>query len=300
MPRPSPSNRTVHIPVMLHEVLTQLAIQPGLNIVDGTLGAGGHSQHILKAMNHQGQLIGLDRDQSMLDRAAQVVSGPNVSLHQCSYAELETVLDTLELETVDRVLLDLGLSSDQLADPQRGFGFDTSGPLDMRYDTSTGSPAKDLMLTASTEELTQIFSEYGDERDADKIAAEIVKRRKAARAIETADQLVELVHSVTGPTSQKKSPSVARVFQGLRIAVNRELDQLEQFLTEVLPQRLSPGGRAVIITFHSIEDRMVKDAFRNKEVWNNLTRKPLAPTPSEVRMNPRSRSAKIRVAERAE
>ncbi len=298
MPRPSPSRRTVHVPVMLHEVLNSLAIQLNLTIVDGTLGAGGHSQHILKAMNNQGQLIGLDRDQSMIDRAAQVVSGENVSLHQCSYAELDHVLDELNLEQVDRVLLDLGLSSDQLADPQRGFGFDTTGTLDMRFDTTTGRSVEELLRSGSVDELSQIFSEYGEEKAATRIAEAIVKRSRSGNSIQTADQLVGLVNEVTGPSKKSKSPSVARVFQALRIAVNSELDQLDTFLKSVLPNRLRSGGRAVVITFHSLEDRMVKEAFRDSTTWKNLTRKPLTPTPSEIRMNPRSRSAKLRIAER--
>lgn len=298
MPRPTPSRRTVHVPVMLHEVLEQLAIQPHLTILDGTLGAGGHSSHILKAMNTHGRLIGLDRDQSMIDRASQVVKGPNVSLHQASYANIETILDSLEIPHFDRVLLDLGLSSDQLADANRGFGFDTSGTLDMRFDETQGQSAADFLQIASEAEIETVLTKYGEDKAAASIANEIHKQRRSGNPIRSADQLVELVERVTGPTTKKKSPSVARVFQALRITVNRELDQLETFLSEILPTRLSVGGRAVMITFHSLEDRMVKEAFRNSDVWNNLTRKPLAPTPSEVRNNPRSRSAKLRVAER--
>jgi 16S rRNA (cytosine1402-N4)-methyltransferase len=146
--------------------------------------------------------------------------------------------------------------------------------------------------------LSQIFSEYGEEKAAVRIAEAIVKRNRSGNSIQTADQLVELVNEVTGPSKKAKSPSVSRVFQALRIAVNSELDQLDSFLKSVLPNRLRSGGRAVIITFHSLEDRMVKDAFRDSAIWNNLTRKPLTPTPSEIRMNPRSRSAKLRIAER--
>lgn len=298
MPRPTPSRRTVHVPVMLHEVLEHLAIQPPLIIVDGTVGAGGHSQHILKMMKSQGQLIGLDRDQSMLDRAAQVVHGPLVSLHQSSYAELDRILDELKIHQVDRVLLDLGLSSDQLVDPERGFGFDTQGSLDMRFDTRTGQSVKQLLRTATEAEMEEIFRTYGEDKNSARIASALVARRQSRQPIETANQLVDLVTSVAPSTGAKKSPSVVRVFQALRIAVNRELDQLQTFLSEVLPQRLRSGGRTVMITFHSLEDRLVKEAFRDEQIWNNLTRKPLSPTASEVRMNPRSRSAKLRVAER--
>lgn len=298
MPRPARSLRTVHVPVMLHEVLEQLDITPGLTILDGTVGAGGHSQHILKQMNHQGRLIGIDRDQTMLDRAAKVLSGPTVSLHQASYAEAERILDDLGIEQVDRVLLDLGLSSDQLADQDRGFGFDTSGPLDMRFDVSQGVSAWELLSQSTQAELVEIFKSYGDEKHAEVIATAIVRRNKEQTSIQNADELVEVIETTVGTSGQRKSPSVVRVFQALRIAVNRELEQLQTFLDEILPQRLKSGGRAVIITFHSLEDRMVKEAFRDSSIWSNLTRKPLPPTPSEIRNNPRSRSAKIRVAER--
>lgn len=298
MPRPARSRRTVHVPVMLHEVLEQLDITPGLTILDGTVGAGGHSQHILKRMNDQGHLIGVDRDQTMLDRAAKALSGPTVSLHQASYAEAERILDDLGIEQVDRVLLDLGLSSDQLADQNRGFGFDTSGPLDMRFDVSQGVSARELLSQSTQAELVEIFKSYGDEKHAEVIATAIVHRNKEQTSIQTADELVELIESTVGTSGQRKSPSVVRVFQALRIAVNREIEQLQTFLDQILPQRLKGGGRVVIITFHSLEDRMVKEAFRDSSIWSNLTRKPLAPTPSEIRNNPRSRSAKIRVAER--
>lgn len=298
MPRPRPSRRTVHVPVMLHEVLDQLSIEPNLTILDGTLGAGGHSSQILKAMQHQGRLIGLDRDQSMIDRAAQIISGDGVSLHQASYAQTGEILDELGISEVDRVLLDLGLSSDQLADSERGFGFDTSGPLDMRFDVSQGRSAAEFLLTSSKAEIEHVLSNYGEEKAAAAIAQEVIRHNKSGQPIRTADQLVELVEDVVGQSGIRKSPSVVRVFQALRIRVNRELEQLESFLGEVLPSRLAVGGRAVVITFHSLEDRIVKEAFRDSNVWNNLTKKPIAPTPSEVRNNPRSRSAKIRVAER--
>lgn len=301
MTRPSPSRRTVHVPVMLREVLTQLDLREGQTVVDGTVGAGGHSQKILPMLGESGQLIGLDRDPEMLARAAQVVTGPRAHLEQSSYRQLPEVLARLGIQQVDRILLDLGLSSDQLADRNRGFGFDTTGALDMRFDQSAGSSVAELLSSASESELETLFREYGEDRLSDKIAKQIVQQRHQGKAIQTADQLVEAVLSATGGKSgDRKSPSVTRVFQALRIAVNEELQQLDVFLESVLPVVLRPGGRVAIISFHSLEDRRVKSAFRDAGQWKLVTQKPLSPTPSEVRMNPRSRSAKLRVAERIE
>jgi len=291
------SERTVHVPVMVHEVLEQLALLPGLTIVDGTLGAGGHSQKILEKMDATSRLIGLDRDATMLSRAAEVVTGERVTLKESSYARLDRILDELGIDFVDRVLLDLGLSSDQLADGQRGFGFETTGPLDMRFDVSQGIPAAELLRIASEEQLEKIFRDYGEDPEARRLAQEIVAERKRGRGITTAAALKQLVERFT-PVSKNRSHPATRIFQALRIAVNGELDELETFLHKVLPERLRPGGRMLVITFHSLEDRLVKQAFRETTIWENLTRKPLVATPSEVRWNPRSRSAKLRVAQR--
>ena len=298
MPAPTPPNRTVHVPVLLREVIDQLALDPGLTVLDGTIGAGGHSQKILKTIGNSGQLIGLDRDQTMLDRAAKVVAGTNVRLRQMSYAEAPQLLEELEIDHVDRVLLDLGLSSDQLADPHRGFGFDTHGELDMRFDSSSGQSVKDYFERASKEELERTFEEFGEERFASQIADGIVAKRKSGTPIHSVEQLIDVVLKKTGNKGNRRSPSVVRVFQALRIAVNDELDHLDRFLENGLPNILKQGGRAVIITFHSIEDRKVKQTFKNKQLWKNLTSKPIVPTASEVRRNPRARSAKLRVAER--
>lgn len=293
------------MPVMLNEVLVQLEIparsgpdNESFTVVDGTVGAGGHSQQILKRLQKTDRLLGFDRDPEMLARAAQVLADPRVSLHQGSYAELDRVLDELQIPSIDRVLLDLGLSSDQLADPRRGFGFDTTGELDMRFDPSSGTSARELLATLSQEQLTTLFRDYGEEREAAHIARELVRRRQSGQSVETVSALVDVIQKVSGTPKGQKSPSLARVFQALRIAANEELEQLSTFLSQVLPRRLRTGGRAVVITFHSLEDRMVKEAFRQTNLWSSLTKKPLVPSPTEVRMNPRSRSAKIRVAER--
>ncbi|SFJ17211.1 16S rRNA (cytosine(1402)-N(4))-methyltransferase RsmH [Planctomicrobium piriforme] len=291
------SERTVHVPVMVREVLAQMEFEPGLTIVDGTVGAGGHSQQILKKMDPTSRLIGLDRDPAMLARAGQVLQDPRAVLVQSSYAELDKVLDELGIEQVDRVLLDLGLSSDQLADPERGFGFDTTGPLDMRFDTSTGVSAAELLETSESEQLQAIFTAYAEEPEARRIAEEIVAQRRRGASVTLASELKALVERIVGVAKGKSHPAT-RVFQALRIAVNRELDQLEVFLHDVLLRRLRANGRALVITFHSLEDRLVKQAFREADLWDTLTRKPMTAAPSEVRWNPRSRSAKLRVARR--
>lgn len=302
MPRPSRpagQQRTVHVPVMLREILHWLELGPGLTVLDGTVGAGGHSQHILKSLGPTGRLVGLDRDPTMLQRAAQVVAGENVTLKQSSYAQADAVLDELQIPQVDRILLDLGLSSDQLADQDRGFGFDVGGGLlDMRFDQSQGKPAAELLRQLSVQELQRIFEEYGEERQARPIAEAIHDRSRRGEPVQTASELAALIEHVVRSRGKSDSHPATRVFQALRIAANRELEQLETFLSDVAPRRLKPGGRIVLITFHSLEDRIVKQFLRETQTWDTLTPKPVAPTPSEIRLNPRSRSAKLRAAVR--
>jgi len=289
--------RTVHVPVMLHEVLEQMEFAPNLVIVDGTVGAGGHSSQMMKRMPSTCRLIGLDRDATMLARAQQVVDGDNTALERANYIDIKSVLESMELDHADRVLVDLGLSSDQLSDRDRGFGFDSTGQLDMRFHSEEGETAADLLASRSAAELEAIFRDYGEEKQAARIAGAIVSGRRS-QPIKTVAQLVELITNITGPSRSGQSHPATRVFQALRIAVNEELNHLETFLTDVLPRTLRSGGRALVITFHSLEDRLVKQAFRKVTTWDNLTRKPITATPSEVRLNPRSRSAKLRVAMR--
>ena len=285
----------MHEPVLVREVLRLLALEPGQTLVDGTVGAGGHGVHILKRISPGGTLFGLDRDPEMLSRAAVVLSGENCHLVQTSYSELRSVLDRFHVDTVDRILLDLGLSSDQLDDDRRGFRFDSGGPLDMRFDPTQGRPAVELLATESEEELARIFREYGEEPHSSRIARDVVQRRRANR-IETGRQLAELI---AGPQQRSGKPGrhpATLVFQALRIAVNEELRHLEITLNQVFQKSLRVGGIAVVITFHSLEDRLVKTAFRDKDQWENLTPKPVTATAVEKKMNPRSRTAKLRAA----
>jgi 16S rRNA (cytosine1402-N4)-methyltransferase len=268
-----------------------------MTVVDGTVGAGGHSHRILEAIRPGGRLIGLDRDPMMLRHAAAALGeSPDVSLHHTSYAGLDDILDSLAIGSVDGVLVDLGLSSDQLADRNRGFGFKTGGPLDLRFDVSTGQSAAELLQTAAENELVRILREYGEEPHADRIAQAIVYHRSRG-PIATAEQLAEIVAAaVSGPRGRESTHPATRVFQALRIAVNQELLQLERLVHDVAPRRLAAGGRLVVISFHSLEDRIVKDAFRESGRWETLTKKPVICSPSEERLNPRARSAKLRAA----
>lgn len=292
----------VHIPVLLREVMEQLDLSPGLVVVDGTVGAGGHSQHILKQIGTTGTLIGLDRDEMMLGFAREKLGVETLPdgqcfLRQASYAELPAVLEELQIPSVDRVLLDLGLSSDQLSDETRGFGFETPGDLDLRFDTRQGIPAWQLLETLSEAELVEIMEVYGEERFSQRIASQLVQQRKT-NPVRTAADLIEAVQAALPAkalATARKNPAT-RVFQALRIAANQELEQLETMLDAVLPQALKPGGRAVIISFHSLEDRMVKQAFKGRDQWKNLTAKPITATQAEQRVNPRCRTAKLRVA----
>jgi 16S rRNA (cytosine1402-N4)-methyltransferase len=293
MPAPQP----VHVPVMPREVIQWLQLSPGLTVLDGTVGAGGHSSLILRQLGETGRLIGLDRDAMMLQRASTVLQDPRCTLHAGSYANAMEILSQLNVPQVDRVLLDLGLSSDQLADSSRGFGFDAGGPLDMRFDTSTGPTAADLLRNGTSGELAAIFEEYGEEPAAGRLAAEIVRRRTAGQVIETSEELENCVNAVLGTNrrSADRNPAT-RVFQALRIAVNQELLHVRRMLTDVLPKLLKPGGIAVVISFHSLEDRITKSAFKGNQGWHLLTKTPVVAQPAEIRLNPRSRSAKLRAA----
>ncbi len=290
---------SAHIPVMLTEVLSLLAVQPGQIIVDGTVGGGGHSREIIKLLGPTGRLIAIDRDPMMLNLAKSQIESPQCIFRQSSYAQLPRILSELEIPNVQGILVDLGFSSDQLEDHSRGFRFDSHGPLDLRFDVTFGEPAWQYLQHVDESVLADVLWTHGEERFSREIAAEIVRHRTTGTAL-TADLIVELVLKAIPRRFQQdaRRHSATRVFQALRIAVNRELEQLEKSLDESFPSVLAPGGRLVVISFHSLEDRLVKTAFRNREQWQCLTPKPLTASPVEMRMNPRSRSAKLRGAVR--
>ncbi|MGE5193701.1 MAG: 16S rRNA (cytosine(1402)-N(4))-methyltransferase RsmH [Deltaproteobacteria bacterium] len=297
--------RTVHVPVMLKEVLQFLHLERGLIVVDGTVGAAGHSREILHRIGPRGTLIGLDRDARMLEIAALQLSGLSCHLHQASYADLPRVLADLKIPAVDRILLDLGLSSDQLADHSRGFSFTSEGPLDLRFDTTQGEPAAELVMRLGEQELADIFERYGEEPQARRMARNLIEWR-ARQPIRTARDLADAVAGVRPhekpPSRRPRSPGdrhpATRIFQALRIAVNHELEQLEIALGGVLYDCLKPGGILVVISFHSLEDRLVKQAFRDSNLWQLLSPKAITASPAEQRFNPRSRSARLRAVKK--
>ena len=289
---------SVHVPVLMREVLKGMELTPGLTVVDGTIGGGGHSYEILEQIRPGGRLLGLDRDATMLQRASEKVHGPDVILRQASYSELPRLLQELQWPAVDRILVDLGLSSDQLEDDSRGFSFHSEGTLDLRFDPSHGQSAAELLASCSVEQLEAILREFGEEPHSRTIA-ESLARQRAVQPIRTGTELAEAVKNCVGVRGQSagKHPAT-RVFQALRIAVNHELDHVRQAIETEFPKVLKPGGILAVITFHSLEDRIVKQAFRDRNTWEVLTAKPVEPTPAEVRFNPRSRSAKLRLARR--
>ena len=289
---------SVHIPVMPREVLHYLQLSEGLIVMDGTVGAAGHSLQILERIGQTGRLVGFDRDPMMLAYAEQKLNHPNTELFRASYADAQDYLNRIDIQSVDRVLLDLGLSSDQLIDRQRGFGFDAGGPLDMRFDSSRGTSAADFLQTSGQEEIEAVFKDFGEESFARQIADHICKTRKT-KPIKTTEDLEACVRAAIPRSANKGSKNPAtRVFQALRIAVNDELEHVQRMMTSVLPEILKPGGIAVILTFHSLEDRIVKSAFKGNQTWQVLTKSPIESTPAETRLNPRSRSAKLRTAQR--
>jgi 16S rRNA (cytosine1402-N4)-methyltransferase len=280
-----------HVSVMPAEVLELLAPALGQVFVDATVGAGGHARLIAERLGPNGRLIGLDQDPTMLSLARQWLEGLPVTLLHANFDQLRQVLDDLGIPVVDGVLADLGFCSDQLDDPARGLSFMQPGPLDMRLDPTQGEPASALLRRLSERELADLIYQLGEERFSRRIARRIVETRRMT-PLETTEQLAELVrHCVP----RSKIDSATRTFQALRIAVNDELGALDRLLA-ALPNCMKPGGRVAIISFHSLEDRRVKQAFRDKQVWETLTKKPRQAGDEEVRQNPRARSAKLRAA----
>ncbi len=284
------SDQLRHISVMPEEAIEALALKPGMTIVDGTLGGAGHSQLILEKIGPQGLLLGLDADTEAIGRAAQLLTiYPQLKLVNGWFDNLAEILSEQKIDQIDALLLDLGFSSIQLDDPARGFSFQADGPLDMRLDDKNRTTAEQLINRLSEKELTKIFYEYGELYDSRRIAQALVAARRI-KPITTTTQLVDILGL--------KNPGVkAKLFQALRIAVNDELKRLERVIPQAV-EALKPGGRIAIITFHSLEDRIVKNSFRGNHLLTLVTKKPIVPTDQEIAQNPRSRSAKLRVAEK--
>jgi 16S rRNA (cytosine1402-N4)-methyltransferase len=284
-----------HVPVMPAEVLAALEPVPGQVVVDVTTGAGGHTRLLAERVLPGGRVIALDQDRAMLDLARPRLEGLPVTLVRASFGRLRRVLGDLGLERVDTVLADLGVCSDQLDDTARGLSFTKPGPLDMRMDPDSAETAADLIRRLPERELADLIYEYGEERLSRRVARRIVEERQRT-PIATTEHLAELVRRCV-PRSGKGIDPATRVFQALRIAVNDEIGELDQLLA-VLPRCVKPSGRAAIISFHSLEDRRVKHAFRERAFWEALTKKPVQAGADEVRNNPRARSAKLRAARR--
>jgi 16S rRNA (cytosine1402-N4)-methyltransferase len=288
--------KTKHLPVLAVEVLEWLQPSPGQTFVDGTLGGGGHSRLLADAVGTSGRVIGLDRDGAAVERTAAELRGLNVQAIEANYSNLPELLEELNVDAVDGILLDLGLSSDQLADPDRGFSFHSAGPLDLRFDTSRGEPAWKLLERLSAEHLADLIFRFGEERYSRRIARRIVETRRAT-PIRTAKDLARIVREAVPRSREERIDPATRTFQAMRIAVNEELKWLEVGLRR-LPECVRFGGRLAVISFHSLEDRLVKEAFREDDRLKALTRRPIRPGEQEVAVNPRARSAKLRVAER--
>jgi len=308
-----------HLPVLAEEVLLMLAPAPGSLQIDATLGGGGHTERILEANHPDGRLLGLDADGAAVARVRERLGprfGDRLVLRQANFRELATVAPDAGFGQADGCLFDLGLSSFQLADRDRGFGFRAGGPLDMRFDTSHGVPAAELLATLDAGELTALFRRYGEEPKASRIALAIVETRKTA-PVSTAEELAALTEKAVPPNPRmpRRTHPATRVFQALRIAVNEELEALRIGLAAAL-DLLRPGGRLVVLSYHSLEDRIVKRLFqaerrgcvcrpevpicvcgRNPRL-RLVTRPSLTPSAAEIESNPRARSARLRAAER--
>jgi len=306
------ANTGGHTPVLYQHVLAALPLRADGYYIDGTVGAAGHAFGILTSTAPDGALLGLDRDPNALAIAAERLSefGARASLHQASFAEIDIVAKKMDWQSVDGILFDIGLSSMQLEDGSRGFSFQREGPLDMRFDPTQSLTAEELVNTTSEQALTSIISKYGEETRARKIARAII----TARPLKTTLQLADVIKGASKRPKRGIHPATL-TFQALRIAVNDELDALERGL-EAAVGLLTPGGRIVVISFHSLEDRLVKQFFRreskdcicppealacqcgHKAMLKVITKKPIYPDDEERQRNPRSRSAKMRIAER--
>ncbi|MFT5303742.1 MAG: 16S rRNA (cytosine1402-N4)-methyltransferase [Mariniblastus sp.] len=287
---------TIHIPVLPVEVLDGMNPKVGDTVVDGTLGGGGHARQLLDIIGPTGRLFAFDRDPYAVEETRSRIPDENATFIIGNYADMPEQLRQLGVELVDSILLDLGLSSDQLADRDRGFSFQSEGPLDLRFNPLAGEPATKLINRLSEKHLANLIYEFGEERFSRRVARKIVKLRHAD-PIETSAQLADIVRSCIPKTKGQTINPATRTFQALRIAVNEELKWLSAAMKR-LPSLLVPGGRIAVISFHSLEDRIVKQSLNQNEFVNVLTKKPIQAAETELANNPRSRSAKLRVAER--
>jgi 16S rRNA (cytosine1402-N4)-methyltransferase len=306
---------TPHVPVLLDAVLRGLSPLPGQRFIDGTVGTGGHSQAILKLTAPNGYVLALDADPNALTIARQRLASFKDRIHlvHANFRQLAQIAQSYDFVPVNGVLLDLGLSSMQLQAAERGFSFQAQGPLDMRYDPSGETTAADVVNNLPQDELADLIYRFGEERRSRAIAKAIV----AARPLHTTRQLADIVSNAIGRRRGSKIHPATRTFQALRIATNNELDALAEALPAAMSV-LAPGGRLAVISFHSLEDRMVKEFYRreskdcicppdqptctcnHKATLRIITRKPITASPDEIAVNPRARSAKLRVAERME
>jgi 16S rRNA (cytosine1402-N4)-methyltransferase len=306
-----------HKPVLVGEVIASLRCRPGAVYVDGTLGGGGHAFEILRNSAPDGRLIGIDADGDALREAQKRLApfGDRAILVKGNFADMEATLSGMNIEKVEGILLDLGVSSHQLDTAERGFSFTLDAPLDMRMDQDRGLSAYDLVHTLSGEELAALIRKFGEERMAGRIARTIIERRTLSPIRTTVDLASVVAGALPKPRGPARIHPATRTFQALRIAVNDELANLHRAITGGM-ERLKPGGRISVISFHSLEDRIVKNAFRAGEkgctcppdlpvcacgrrpTMKVVTRKPVVPGEAEIRDNPRARSAKLRTAER--
>ena len=307
-----------HISVLPYETIEGLNIKPHGTYIDGTLGGGGHSALICERLT-KGRLIGIDRDENAISAAVSKINHKNFVPVRGNFHDFSAIMDKLEIapKTLDGVLLDLGISSHQIDTPERGFSFRFDGPLDMRMDNTSPLTAQQIVNTYPEKELVKIFFESGEEKHSRKIARAICEQRKVS-PIETTLQLAELIEKVTpkrrSRDDKKQSPPAMRTFMALRIEVNNELSPLANVLREII-SFLSPSGRIAVITFHSLEDRIVKTTFAKQAspcecprdipycvcgkepTVRVITRKPITPSPQELEKNSRAHSAKLRIAE---
>jgi len=284
----------MHVPVLEKEVLSHLLPKPGEDVIDGTLGGGGHASALLEATAPNGRLLGIEWDARTLEETRKVLEtfGSRAMLVHGNYRELGHFARTYAFSSVSAILFDLGFSSFQIDDPERGFSFRNDGPLDMRYDKSHELTAADIVNVWPKEELAQMLRDYGEERAAGRIAAAIVSERRKKLFMTTkslADLVARTVHR------RGKTHPATQTFQALRIAVNDELGNITDALP-VATELLQSGGRIAVISFHSLEDRIIKNYFKDHCDLEPLTKRPITPGEAEIKMNPRSRSAKLRIA----